>query len=753
MKKIIIFLAVFLSLQAGAQSHYTFTFDRNDFTVSTIDGVTYISAADMMDYTSTSNPDGPSLPLTTKKILNTKDYTVSSFTADVDKELIAENVTFYANGNPVTTDTPLDDMPELEFATASEMECVTLLEGNAVQNGYSFSVWAVRPFLYEADTKKLYFVSKVTLTPMEIKNLPTLFPSSTDGSEASSPVVRNDMINLEEFLNNEVAGSYTPLEDPESRSQATSEKFDYLIITSENLVSSFDELVRWKNQKGVRTKVATVESIAASNSPYTQLVDQIKYYIYGCYKDNGIKYVMLGGDTPIIPVKYCPVTISISVGVKTDTIPTDLYYACFDKSFVWDANNNGVFGERSDNVDLYPEIMLSRLPVRTQNDVHAFVGKLLKYERELPKTGFSERILFSGMELHGKFNGLSDAYLIGKNIIEKDIKPYWDGTIDMLYDTNPNSTDVFSTTAVTNYINTSYNIIDIATHGNYSIYSTGQMSTYNTINARNQHNSIPSIIITSACLTNGFDHECLSEAFIRNPSGGAVAYIGASRSGLRIISHKSNPSYDDLIQLSHLNESQFFNHLYNSSRAGYSNNLGYVYNKSKELILSKSSGSDPYLYLAYGINLMGDAEMPISTHDSKTISATIEYDKSTDEYAVKLPEEIENCAVTVTSQEDNLNVLYTVKESKNVRFPKPDRSCIITITGRNYLPFVHELIFLHLHDCIISEDTDYTAEEIIIGENVTVTSGATLILSSKTGFQILDKVKCEQGAKLVLKNI
>lgn len=55
--------------------------------------------------------------------------------------------------------------------------------------------------------------------------------------------------------------------------------FDYLIITHDSLVSAYDELVRWKSQKGVRTRVAPLSEVYATCNEYSKPEDKIKMYI------------------------------------------------------------------------------------------------------------------------------------------------------------------------------------------------------------------------------------------------------------------------------------------------------------------------------------------------------------------------------------------------------------------------------------------------------------------------------------------
>jgi len=210
------------------------------------------------------------------------------------------------------------------------------------------------------------------------------------------------------------------------------------------------------------------------------------------------------------------------------------------------------------------------------------------------------------------------------------------------------------------------------------------------------------------------------------------------------------------MHLSHLNECSFFKSLLNESAPDYSNNLGFVYNKSKNLIYDQSIDHNSYLYLAYGINLIGDAEMPVSTRNNKNISASFSYDKYLRERIVRITDKPENCIITLSDQRVNPEILFISKDSDYVRFAEPEGPFVITITGRNCTPRVYEPTeyeVLHLHDCVIDADRHYIAGDVIIGNNVTVKAGVTLTLNSKGGFRILDNVVCEGNAKLILKNI
>ncbi|MDE6410270.1 MAG: hypothetical protein K2K81_08560 [Muribaculaceae bacterium] len=62
-------------------------------------------------------------------------------------------------------------------------------------------------------------------------------------------------------------------------------------------------------------------------------------------------------------------------------IPTDLYYACFDEQFDWDANKNGILGELDDNISVEPNIIVTRLPMTLPKDIGSIVRKIVDYEK------------------------------------------------------------------------------------------------------------------------------------------------------------------------------------------------------------------------------------------------------------------------------------------------------------------------------------------------------------------------------------
>lgn len=147
-------------------------------------------------------------------------------------------------------------------------------------------------------------------------------------------------------------------------------RIEYLIISSKDMIENFKPLADWKRKKGIPSYIMSVEEIRAKYQG-RDLQEQIKHCIYHLYLEYGLKYILLGGDDTIVPVRYCQ-RISEEV-IPENRYPTDLYYSCFDKNFQWDANEDGIFGTAQDNISPNIDVYLTRLPIRTKEDVDNYV--------------------------------------------------------------------------------------------------------------------------------------------------------------------------------------------------------------------------------------------------------------------------------------------------------------------------------------------------------------------------------------------
>ncbi|RLJ03783.1 MAG: hypothetical protein DRP08_03015, partial [Candidatus Aenigmatarchaeota archaeon] len=177
--------------------------------------------------------------------------------------------------------------------------------------------------------------------------------------------------------NPEIADTY-PLDTKFSSS------YDHVIITNSSFAGAFQQLADWKTRKGVKSHVVTVEYIN-STFPGRDLQEKIRNYITYAYLNEGIEYVLLGGDGDganvggesgdnIIP---CRGFYSSTAGETDYNIPADLYYAALDGT--WNDDNDSKWGEPGED-DLYAEVYVGRAPVDSLEEVNNFISKTIAYE-------------------------------------------------------------------------------------------------------------------------------------------------------------------------------------------------------------------------------------------------------------------------------------------------------------------------------------------------------------------------------------
>jgi hypothetical protein len=154
---------------------------------------------------------------------------------------------------------------------------------------------------------------------------------------------------------------------------------EHLVITSSAIADGFQAYVDWKNQKGLHSRIVFVEDILASSSGIDPQ-EKIRNFLIGAHYA-GTRWVLLGGDEDIIPIRY------LFAGNADSTAPPlaiqqigDMYYA--DLTGNWDADSDGVWGETvHDQRDIYPEIYVGRVPVRSASEAAIWSAKAVTYEK------------------------------------------------------------------------------------------------------------------------------------------------------------------------------------------------------------------------------------------------------------------------------------------------------------------------------------------------------------------------------------
>jgi len=518
-----------------------------------------------------------------------------------------------------------------------------------------------------------------------------------------------------------------------------------VIITDETLMGAFMPLKAWKIRKGVNTVLLSTSYIYSN---YTGTTNQlkIKKCLQDYYDNKNLKWALLGGDNTVVPVQGCYGKYS---SYTDNTIPCDLFYACYDNTFDWDSDGDGIIGETTDNIDMAPEIYISRAPIRTEAHVNTFVDKVIGYETNPSSTSYVETMLLTGTNLFGYYNsaGESDAHWKNEDMYSNYISPQWSGIKTKFYDTGTDFTGGASydltESNLQSTLNNGYHFVHMATHGGQTSWSMETGSSYNSTNAQNQSNSNLSVIVTIACNTNAFDDTkytsdpCLSEAFLRNPNGGCILYWGSSRYGW------SSSSW-------HFSE-RFFQNFFSGSPTADEYKFGAVTTTSKSYYISSSSSySSAKRWLQFSQNTIGDPELSIFTENPvEFTNATVSQSGTT---VTVNTGGVSDCKIALTSMDFGTSYFDFQVGVSSATFTNVNCPYYVTITKHNYKPFQYPTD-VYIQNYTFNSDAYISGRNIYVGNDVipSATQGDVIIKNGvNVVFDALQNMNFDSGFEVEL---
>ncbi|OPX18603.1 hypothetical protein BXT86_00285 [candidate division WOR-3 bacterium 4484_100] len=381
-----------------------------------------------------------------------------------------------------------------------------------------------------------------------------------------------------------------------------------IIITADSLVDAFGPLAEWYRQRGIRTDFKTIESINEEFGT-DDLQTKIRKFIRNAYINRGTEYILLGGDTDVIPERLAY--------PNADYFPdwhvaADAYYACLDGT--WNANNNEYYGEyQYDKVDLEPEVWVGRVSVLNSNEVSLFVNKVLIYERTPPDYTTSGDLLLLGAAIGDNCSGGEwiEDYVI--NFVPGDVPKFrsYDGYYSGPPDYPPKN-QLIGHNPVINDLNEGFYVCYHEGHGNnYSIsvkpYWDGSDEITNWDLEDISNGERYGLFYSMGCETCNFDGgiRCFGETWLFAPHCG-VAYIGNSRDGVFIYSEEY--------------AKWFFKLLYKVKSAYLDYSIGKIYAQSK--MLATIDPPQWEHFMEYTLNLMATPAMPVWTQEPASLSAS-----------------------------------------------------------------------------------------------------------------------------------
>ena len=173
--------------------------------------------------------------------------------------------------------------------------------------------------------------------------------------------------------------------------------YDFLIISPDAWLSELETLKQHKESKGIKTIAVGLNEIYSGKyfaSYGRDDAEKVKYFIKNAIEEWGIKYVMLVGGRKysigeewIMPARYASI-----YWVDENEYASDLYFAdIYDGNYSfssWDTDGNGIYAEwkksgfLKDQMDLYPDIYLGRIPCRSKTELKIMIDKIISYENK-----------------------------------------------------------------------------------------------------------------------------------------------------------------------------------------------------------------------------------------------------------------------------------------------------------------------------------------------------------------------------------
>ena len=559
----------------------------------------------------------PWLPTCHVHVLLPQDQEVDSIQASVKKESPLSKTYYicpaqpdysYSDKNPEF----INPDPESYASDKSRPEEIAVYISPGDMRGYNIATFQIFPLTYVPKSQEAALRQEIEVTIyLKTKTRQSGLPVTTE-DPMFKELVKDQVINPQAAENYFGAGG--------QQKNDSRDNIKYLIICSPEMAASqvFEGFMDWKFRKGIPIELVDTQWIW--DNYYVSEYDDLQLCIKACIWDYIINYmvtwVMIVGDDPqTIRLCYAQYDSPEKQPMTTWT-PADLYFA--ELSSDWDSNHNYVYGEIADNIDLWPDVILGRLPVRTPTEAWHYLDKYFFYEMDHPATGFATKMLLSGVDLY-LYN---DSYLKSLNMYDNYIAPYWSHSpywFFQYFTSHPQGPYYNVNIANMNeQLGLGYNFLHMECHGSPDTLGwcmeegndyTGSVVMQQLTNYRKYVNAL-----SVSCFVNAFDNPnidpCLGEGFIRKMEGGGVSFIGNARqgwtNGICAEEHGCSEKFDR----------EFYHHLFNQNWRGASSQVGVVYTQMKKYWIGECyTYSTPMRWCLFTLNLLGDPEMPFYTED------------------------------------------------------------------------------------------------------------------------------------------
>jgi len=449
----------------------------------------------------TTEPGSPLLPVYSGNVLIPAGAELTGITVTkVERIELGQGISLYPvqPPRPLSQDLPFTSPNQAVYSSGAVYPASPLTEVPAGSKaGFRIAGFMFCPFEYRAASGSLTLLSRVVLEVSYRENAlaaPVLTVSQRDQAERGVEAI---------VVNPKDVALMAP---PAAEKDAA--EIDVVIVTSNAMKPTFETLRTYYMRKGFFTVIMPTETIYARYSGFDN-AEKVRNMLKEKFAQNGLKYVVLGGDVQICPFRNG----YLSYGPTN--VPADWYFADLDGT--WDDNGNHQYGEMTgDYPDLFGDIVVARIGVDDATQFANFFRKDTVYEL-VPDTSYLNNVLlpfedlWSNIDYYGR--------IVNKNIaVALSAMSTWE-VDSMLY--MPPATCVAA-------LNAGRQLWHFAGHGASTVFG----STFSTSNISQLTNTTKPFIVNSmACDCGDFDQgECLGELLLTDADG-AVSTATNARFG------------------------------------------------------------------------------------------------------------------------------------------------------------------------------------------------------------------------------
>ena len=405
------------------------------------------------------------------------------------------------------------------------------------KQGVSLLLVNLHPVIYRPQSGRLAWYDTMTVT------VTTRPPAGARPKAKSLPYKPAAAGLLEDAVENpEMLDSYTGTTDtglPTVNNQALPRSAArYVLVTSQAIIDdttispTVADFIAHRQGQGLSTAVVSMESILAEPAYLGRDdAETLRNFIIDAYTRWNTEYVLLGGDTNIVPLRklWC------RAGAHTEEIPSDLYYQCLDGDFNSDGDNywgEPTDGEDFSDVDLMAEIYVGRASAENATELANFFYKTMAYENSAADASYLTTALMAGEWLG--FGGISEyaspeleEIRLGSSnhdYTTAGFAAFPNFTVDTLYDS-----DTYEWPASVLIDDIDSDVYGMIVHDGHGLPDQ-IMKLYNA-DADALANTNFILGYSQACLSGAFDTDCIAEHLTTSTRHGMFAVVYNAREG------------------------------------------------------------------------------------------------------------------------------------------------------------------------------------------------------------------------------